>query len=309
VFDLSARIGKEFGETIATVKAAEMLDLVDTPKDDVLMTQFGWYFLAAPSPARKTLFRQAIMKLRLFQMLTTRLAEAPNGRIDADSVLEELGTSILYVISLHHQLPTASAQPRIAVECSATQGHAKEQWHTLVHTSRTAWRPRKHAQVQPAHYAGRANHALRRALQGITSGHRCAIRRRGCRARAFDATVAWSSEIPGASPHCPAAFGRRTLEHRSLAQEQRAGATVAWLRRGSDTRRQQRKPTRRGLRQGRHVRSGRPRSVFHPFLLRPLAPVQRDRGNPARSAAEGYPRSALLSGAKSADKRFEGIAA
>ncbi len=88
VFDLSARIGKEFGETIAIVKAAEMLDLVDTPKDDVLMTQAGWYFLAAPPPARKTLFRQAIMKLRLFQMLTARLADAPDGRIDADSVLD-----------------------------------------------------------------------------------------------------------------------------------------------------------------------------------------------------------------------------
>jgi len=96
VFDLSARIGKEFGETIATVKAAEMLDLVDTPKDDVLMTQFGWYFLAAQGPARKTLFRQAIMKLRLFQMVTTRLAESPDGRINADSVLEELGTLLPY---------------------------------------------------------------------------------------------------------------------------------------------------------------------------------------------------------------------
>ena len=92
VFDLSARIGKEFGETIAIVKAAEMLGLVDTPKDDVLMTEAGWYFLAAPTPARKTLFRQAIMKLRLFQMVTARLSESPDARIDADSVLEELGT-------------------------------------------------------------------------------------------------------------------------------------------------------------------------------------------------------------------------
>jgi NitT/TauT family transport system ATP-binding protein len=96
VFDLSARIGTEFGETIATVKAAEMLNLVDTPKDDVLMTQAGWYFLAAPPPARKALFRQAIMRLRLFQMLTARLAEAPDGRIDADSVLEELATLLPY---------------------------------------------------------------------------------------------------------------------------------------------------------------------------------------------------------------------
>jgi NitT/TauT family transport system ATP-binding protein len=96
VFDLSARIGKEFGDTIATVKAAEMLNLVDTPKDDVLMTQAGWYFLAAPPLARKALFRQAIMKLRLFQMLTARLEQAPDGRIDADSVLEELSTLLPY---------------------------------------------------------------------------------------------------------------------------------------------------------------------------------------------------------------------
>src|SRR5271169_5628712 len=93
VFDLSARIGKEFGETIAIVKAAEMLNLVDTPKDDVLMTQAGWYFLAAPPPARKTFFRQAIMKLRLFQMITAHLEESPDGRIDADRKSTRLNSS------------------------------------------------------------------------------------------------------------------------------------------------------------------------------------------------------------------------
>ena len=96
VFDLSARIGKEFGETMATARAAEMLGLVDTPKDDVLMTQAGWYFLAAPSPARKAIFRQAIMKLRLFQMLVAHLNEAPDHRIDAGSVLVELAALLPY---------------------------------------------------------------------------------------------------------------------------------------------------------------------------------------------------------------------
>ncbi len=96
VFDLSARIGKEFGETIAIVKAAEMLGLVDTPKDDVIMTQAGWYFLAAPETVRKTLFREAILKLRLFQLLTARLEAAPAGRVDANIILEELGTLLPY---------------------------------------------------------------------------------------------------------------------------------------------------------------------------------------------------------------------
>ena len=94
VFDLSASVGKEFGETIAIVKAAEMLDLVDTPKDDVLMTQVGWYFLAAPVAVRKTLFRRAIMKLRLFQILTSRLAGAPGGRLNAN-VFRELLAKLL----------------------------------------------------------------------------------------------------------------------------------------------------------------------------------------------------------------------
>ena len=96
VFELGARIGKEFGETIAIVKAAEMLDLVDTPKDDVVMTELGWYFLAAPLPARKTLFRQAIMKLKLFQIVTEKLAAAPDGRLPAEVVLEDLATLLPY---------------------------------------------------------------------------------------------------------------------------------------------------------------------------------------------------------------------
>jgi NitT/TauT family transport system ATP-binding protein len=96
VFDLGQRIGKDFGETIAIVKAAEMLDLVETPKDDVRMMPTGWYFLAAPLPQRKALFRHAIMKLRLFQMLAARLAEAPDGRIPADDVLEMLATLLPY---------------------------------------------------------------------------------------------------------------------------------------------------------------------------------------------------------------------
>jgi NitT/TauT family transport system ATP-binding protein len=96
VFELSAQIGKEFGETIAIVKAAEMLGLVDTPKDDVHMTQLGWYFLAAPLPARKALFKQAIMKLRLFQIVTTHLDESPDGTIDGEALREELATLLPY---------------------------------------------------------------------------------------------------------------------------------------------------------------------------------------------------------------------
>jgi NitT/TauT family transport system ATP-binding protein len=96
VFELSAQIGKEFGETIAIVKAAEMLGLVDTPKDDVHMTQLGWYFLAAPLPARKALFKQAIMKLRLFQVISAHLDESPDRTLAGETLRNELATLLPY---------------------------------------------------------------------------------------------------------------------------------------------------------------------------------------------------------------------
>jgi NitT/TauT family transport system ATP-binding protein len=96
VFDLSARIAKDFGETIAIVKAAEMLNLVDTPKDEVHMLPPGWYFLAAPLAQRKTLFHQAIERLRLFQIIEAKLAEAPDERMSADDVKEMLATLLPY---------------------------------------------------------------------------------------------------------------------------------------------------------------------------------------------------------------------
>jgi len=60
------------------------------------MTELGWYFLAAPGPVRQTLFREAIMKLRLFQIFRARLEAQPDGRITADTVLEELAALLPY---------------------------------------------------------------------------------------------------------------------------------------------------------------------------------------------------------------------
>jgi NitT/TauT family transport system ATP-binding protein len=96
LYELSANIGVDFGEAIAIVKAAEMLDLVDTPKHDVALTSLGWYFLAAPLPARKTLFKKQIMQLSLFQTIERRLRESEDNRILEDDILRELTTLLPY---------------------------------------------------------------------------------------------------------------------------------------------------------------------------------------------------------------------
>ena len=95
LFELSHRIGKEFSDTISIVKAAEMLDLVDTPKQDVLLTALGREFLAADQADRKTLFARQILKLRLFQIITHSLQKAGKP-VDADVILQELAILLPY---------------------------------------------------------------------------------------------------------------------------------------------------------------------------------------------------------------------
>ncbi len=94
IFELSTRIGKEFGDTIATVKGAEMLELVDTPKHQVYLTELGRSFLAADHAGRKSIFARQLLKLRLFQIISGSLEKSRS--IDEDVLLEELAILLPY---------------------------------------------------------------------------------------------------------------------------------------------------------------------------------------------------------------------
>jgi len=96
LFELSARIGAEFGETIAIAKAAEILDLVDTPKHNVELTPLGREFLSAGITERKRIFARELLRLRLFQIITGFLREAPKHRLDADELRVELALLLPY---------------------------------------------------------------------------------------------------------------------------------------------------------------------------------------------------------------------
>ncbi len=95
LFELSLRIGKEFGETISIVKAAEMLDLVDTPKQEVFLTDLGREYLAGDQARRKEIFARQILQLRLFQLITGSLHKAGKP-VDADVILQELAILLPY---------------------------------------------------------------------------------------------------------------------------------------------------------------------------------------------------------------------
>jgi NitT/TauT family transport system ATP-binding protein len=86
LFRISADTNQEFGVVIAIVKAGEMLDLVDTPRRLVVLTQEGERFVAASPPERKAIWREQLLKLRLFQEVRAMIQES--GEVHRDAVLE-----------------------------------------------------------------------------------------------------------------------------------------------------------------------------------------------------------------------------
>jgi NitT/TauT family transport system ATP-binding protein len=88
VFKIAADTDREFGSLIDVVNAAEMLDLVDTPKRLVVLSAEGSQLVKASPADRKVIFRDRILKLRLFQTVKDALERQEEHRIDRDFVLE-----------------------------------------------------------------------------------------------------------------------------------------------------------------------------------------------------------------------------
>ena len=78
LFTIDALTDYEFGRTIAVVKAAEMLGLVDTPGDLVRLTDPGREIVNAPPKDKRTLFRRRLLTLGVFGELVKFLAQEPD---------------------------------------------------------------------------------------------------------------------------------------------------------------------------------------------------------------------------------------
>jgi NitT/TauT family transport system ATP-binding protein len=77
LFKLDAITAYDFGHTIAVVKAAEMLGMVETPSDLVKMTPAGWEIFRASQAEKRMLFRRVVLTLGIFAELVRYLAADP----------------------------------------------------------------------------------------------------------------------------------------------------------------------------------------------------------------------------------------
>jgi NitT/TauT family transport system ATP-binding protein len=90
LFRIAQETNQEFGHVIAVVKAAEMLDLVDTPKRMVELTTAGALFVKGTVEERKELWKKRLLCIRIFKDLHDVLERAPDHRVDRDFVLETI---------------------------------------------------------------------------------------------------------------------------------------------------------------------------------------------------------------------------
>lgn len=94
IYDISDEIGREFGETIAIVKAAEILEFIDTPKDEVVFTELGRKFIAANPAGRKAIFAEQVFKLRLFHIILALLREYEE--IGSERIIQDIASALPY---------------------------------------------------------------------------------------------------------------------------------------------------------------------------------------------------------------------
>ena len=90
VFRLDSLTDYDFGHTLAVVKAGEMLDLLDTPRNQVILTSQGKQFLDADMNGRKVIINRLLQGLGVFRFVLQILSEAKDKRLPEDVVKEEL---------------------------------------------------------------------------------------------------------------------------------------------------------------------------------------------------------------------------
>jgi NitT/TauT family transport system ATP-binding protein len=90
VFRIAADTNREYGHVINVVKAAEQLNFVDTPRRMVVLEPDGARFVKAGPEDRKVIWREELLKLRLFRELRDVLERQPRHEIERDFLFETI---------------------------------------------------------------------------------------------------------------------------------------------------------------------------------------------------------------------------
>ncbi len=94
VFELAERFGKEFGAVVRVVKASELLGLVETPGQDVHITQLGREVVSGTTESQKRTVREQLLKLKIFDLLIRLIKVQENQTLSDEELLRELQAAL-----------------------------------------------------------------------------------------------------------------------------------------------------------------------------------------------------------------------
>jgi len=94
LFHIVSDTNREFGQVIGITKAAEMLDLVDTPKRMVALSADGKAFVAANVEKRKQMWREKLLTLRLFREVNSLIDRQPKKEVDSEVAMEIIALNL-----------------------------------------------------------------------------------------------------------------------------------------------------------------------------------------------------------------------
>jgi NitT/TauT family transport system ATP-binding protein len=90
LFAMATRLKKDFTTFLSVVKAAELVDLVETPGQTVRLSKQGKTFRQADIKARKKIMHDLLLALKIFRHFDDRIAAAENGEITEEEALQDL---------------------------------------------------------------------------------------------------------------------------------------------------------------------------------------------------------------------------
>lgn len=90
VFEISTEVRKDFGQTLYLVKAAELLGLVDTPKQQVVLTRDGQLFVSSDMNQRKKMLHDKFAELLIVKRTADLLKQSPTIRIPLSELKESI---------------------------------------------------------------------------------------------------------------------------------------------------------------------------------------------------------------------------
>jgi NitT/TauT family transport system ATP-binding protein len=90
IFALSTRLKKDFATFLSVIKAAELIDLVETPGQTVKLTRRGVEFKAANTKQRKKLMHDLLLDLKIFRHLLDKIEATAEKQLTEEEVLADL---------------------------------------------------------------------------------------------------------------------------------------------------------------------------------------------------------------------------